>query len=394
MPSLVQQTLVHQIIDSKRTDSAVILLVNVNLLESKHTTMPTLSGNSIKFLVGSLVGAVLMMLSDMNDMLVQMEKESLMSSAEPTMIPITLQNLNTSLYTEGTAAPLVGERNIYLEKMKRDFSMTKSLSQFTSLWRKKDYLSDNFDRQRRFDTDPGEYGAAVVSDEFAFLHIWANADRTVMKAIESNLKEEQRRKDVWEIKKRKWFALVQDPVQHFLAGWAMAELKILEEVRARGHHDLASKIMASWEAPDKTYDDRVAEFLDRVIKYSSNAATAEISPLMHALPQTNFLLDDVGMIDPNLVVIGDVSEWDALLELAGYPGDISKVEVDPPSTVESKYFPSEPNRLSRGTLLRLCDFLAMDYYLLSYDAPSSCLKRDGPLDFSRRRILLQEQEDD
>ncbi len=355
--------------------------------------MPALTTNTIKFVVGSLVGAVFMMLSDMNEIFVSIEKESQLSLTEPTFVPTKSRGPRDYLQTSEIASPVFVERNPYLEEMEQDFSMMKSFSQFSSVWRKKDSLHEIFDRQLRYDIDPGEYGAAIVSDNFAFLHIWANADGTAMKAIEGYLKEVQRRKDSSEINVRKWIVLVQDPLQHFLEGWALAEMKILEEVKERGHDDLASKVIASWETPDKTYDDRVSEFLDRVIKYSTSAATAAISPLMHALPQTNFMLDGVGKIHSNIVVVGDVSDWESMLEAVGYPGDISRVEVEPASTIKSKYFPSLPNRLSRVTLLRLCDFLALDYYLLSYDAPSSCLNKKGPLHFSHRRLIRIQHQD-
>lgn len=351
-----------------------------------------ISSNTIKFLVGSLVGAVIMMLVDMNEMFVQLEKQSPSSSRAITFVPnpSTLRhNSNQFLRAPERLAQetSLGAVNPHVELMKQNPRLSRSALQCGSVWRKKDALPLLFDRDVRFDTDQGEYGGVILSDEWAFLHVWVNGDRTVIKVAEDQLEETQHRKDFTEVRNRKWMALVQDPIQHFLEGWALTELKLVQEFQDRDHGDLASRIVASWEASDMSYDDRVSEFLDRVKKYSTKAATATLSPMMHALPQTNFLLDDVGQIHPNIEMIGDVSEWKAMMELAGFQKNADLTHLDQTPTLQSKYFPSEVNRLSRDTIIKLCDFLAMDYYLLSYDAPTACLKKNGPLDFPHRRLI-------
>lgn len=351
--------------------------------------MPYISSNTIKFLVGSLVGAVMMMLVDMNELFLKLEQQQ--TSTGITFAPTASSFHQNHHLLRTTERPSEDEptvsRNPYVTQMKQDPRLSKSALQWASVWKKKDALTALFDRERRFDTDPGDYGAVVLSNEWAFLHVWANGDRTVIKVAEDQKEEFQHRKDFSDVKNRKWMVLVQDPIQHFLEGWALAELKMVEEVQERDHDDLASKIMASWESPDKSYDDRVSEFLARVRHYSTKSATAEISPLMHALPQTNFLLDGFGSIHPNIAMIGDITEWKAMMELSNFPGNVDKTDLDPTPTIQAKYFPSQIEGLSKETIINLCDFLAMDYYLLSYDAPLACLKKYGPLDFPHRRLV-------
>jgi hypothetical protein len=350
------------------------------------------SSNTIKFLVGLLVGAALMMLKDMNDIFVELEQQSPSSSTgitfDPT--PLSLKDLNSRLRAmERSSEQIALSKNPYVKQMQKDPRLHQSALQCSSVWRKMDALPSFFNREHRFDTSVDDYGAIVLSDEMAYLHIWANGNRTVIKVAEDQSQETQRRKDFSEIKNRKWMALVRDPIQHFMEGWALAELKLVQEAREKDHDDLASLIMASWETSDKSYDDRVSEFLDRVKEYSVQTITANISPLMHALPQTNFLMDDVGSLHPNIAMIGEVNEWKPMMELAGFRGDAYETVLDPLPTIRAKYFPSEVNRLSKNTLVKLCDFLALDYYLLSYDAPMACLKKDGPLDFPKRRRQQQ-----
>ena len=349
--------------------------------------------NTLKFLLGSLAGAVLMMLWDMNSMFVQLELQSPSSLRRVTFSPSTSSLKHHSFRLRITASSskeaTFESVNPFVEKMENNSLLSQSALQCASVWRKKDALPTLFDRERRFDTAPGDFAATVLSDKWAFLHVWANGHKTVIKVAEDQLKETQRRKDFAEIKNRKWMALVQEPIKHFLEGWAMAELKMVEEVKGRGHDDLASKIIASWEAPDTTYDDRVSEFLDRVLAYSTKQTTAQMSPLMHALPQTNFLMDGLGFLHPNLAIIGELNEWKGMMELVGFQGNPDKTMLDATPILRAKYFPSRMEGLSRNTIIRLCDFLAMDYYLLSYDAPLVCLQKLGPLDFPHRRRLQQ-----
>lgn len=339
-----------------------------------------MSGNKTKFLLGTLVGAVLMMMSDLNDMFQELQQQQ---SPQDTF---TTPNVRRN---EMETEPEV-RVNRYLEKMNNDPRLYRSAIQLSSFLRKKDALSKVFYRQERFDVDPGEYAATTVSELWAYLHVWANGgDRTVIRVVEDQLNEFQQRKDVSEIRNRRWMALVRDPIQHFLEGWAIAEIKVIKEIMAKGHDDLASKIKAEWESTGMTYDQRVNDFLERVKKYSRNSATAGISPLMHGLPQSNFLMNDAGTVHSNLLAIGDANEWEAMMEMAGFKGDVRETDLDAESTLRAKYFPTKLKGLSRQTILNLCDFLAIDYYLFRYDAPSSCLKKYGPLDFEHRFQKLQ-----
>lgn len=338
----------------------------------KRSSPGLLNANAIKFLIGTLTGAAMMTLVDMNDM---------------------FQGLTTDFSSNNLRSQSLALQDQYYLKMSEDPRLAKSELQQASFVKARNYVSALFDRPLRFDTDQGDYAVTAISEQWAFLHVWVNGDRTVIKVAEDQLNESQHRRDHSHIRKRKWMALVQDPLQHFLEGWAITEMKLVENAKEDGHEDLAQKIIESWENEHLTYDQRVAQFLERVQRFSLRKATAEISPLMHALPQSNFFLNDVGMVDSQLVVIGDMSEWQAMMELAGFTGNPEDTDIDLPSTLQTKYFPADPSLLSDETLLKLCGFLAMDYFLLRYEPPSVCMKKNGPLDFNQRLSALQEGAD-
>lgn len=352
------------------------------------------SGSKIKFLVGALVGVVLMSLLDLNEMFLRLEDHQQFPPPSAFAAPVVVRQETPQSKAPDepvAAASEAAAENPFLGMMKQNPLLYKSGIQLSSFWSKKDSLGLLFERSYRFDVDPGEYGATVVSDQWAFLHIWANGgDRTVIQVAADQLNEVQQPKDFSAIQNRRWMALVRDPIQHFLEGWAMAEIKVMEEFVNKGHNDMASFIKAEWESPEKTFDERVSSFLDRVQAFSRRSATIYQNPLMHALPQSNFLMNDVGAIHSNLAFIADASEWEAVMEFVGFQGDIQKTGLDRESTLRMKYFPTEVTRLSRSTLVKLCEFLAVDYYLFRYDAPSACLNKDGPLDFPHRLRKLQE----
>lgn len=279
------------------------------------------------------------------------------------------------------------ESNPYCEQLAGDVHLHRSSHLCKYVWEKKNFLPFYFPRAERFDTNQGDYSAVLLSNSFAFFHIWVNGDRTLIPTVEAHLGVEDAQVGrTTEVQSRKWVALVRNPMEHFLQGWALAEIKVVQDARERGHEDLANKILAKWE--ERTLEERLIVFLDQLETYAKSSSTAMLSPLMHALPQTNFLMDDTGALHPNLALIADVDDWATVLKFSDFPGPIDENRKEQLSDLQLKYFATEFYKFSKPTLLRVCEFLAIDYFLLPYEAPSTCLKRRGPLDFEYRRQEL------
>eukprot|EP00934_Nitzschia_sp_Nitz4_P003803 Nitzschia sp. Nitz4//scaffold22_size323478//35548//36615//NITZ4_000499-RA/size323478-processed-gene-0.441-mRNA-1//-1//CDS//3329542911//3793//frame0 len=330
-----------------------------------------------QFLVGICLGAVLMILLTANQLMLLTSRETiqLRSSVGRDVV----RPPEVALPSKEEAMAL--NDPFYLQ-MKGDPRFEQSIKVQQNFVAKKLRIAEVADRTMRFNTNQGEEATTILSDNFAYLQIWGNGKGTVVKALkEQHGRTELGRKDP-ESRKRKWMALVQDPIIHFLHGFAKYELNLLETNPA-----MESTLIKSWEDTTLSYDKRVLQFLKRVKTFTMIAPTAENSPFMHALPQSNYILKYDGSVHPNVALVGHTSEWQAMMEVAGFQGTPDDTIPDKPSMLHLKYFPADPSMLSDKTLVRLCEFLALDYYWFGLDAPAACQEPGGPLDPTRFQQL-------
>jgi hypothetical protein len=195
--------------------------------------------------------------------------------------------------------------------------------------------------QRQLWQTDGKHGrlhAFLLTDNYAFRHIFKCGGTTI---------ENQGTRHVpsWRIGDRNIMAVVRDPIDHFLSGWA--------ECAKRGH------VVGS----NQTYDEWIHDWLDSVRQKASSCAP-------HSFPQANFILS-TNLTKLNL--LGDLQELPQLVELVGFPFDetkeLGRVAAD---DAEKVRFPKRKDLLSNATLVALCQFLAMDYYLFDFDVPDAC----------------------
>jgi hypothetical protein len=95
---------------------------------------------------------------------------------------------------------------------------------------------------------------------------------------------------------------------------------------------------------------------------------------MHSFPQVNYMLNRRGDISPQLRIIGDLNELPAVMKIVGFPYQ-EAVQTGRKATADeylSTYYPRRVDLLSKTTIRNLCDFLAIDYYLLAYPLPAPC----------------------
>ncbi len=227
-----------------------------------------------------------------------------------------------------------------------------------------------FDESDRYQPIVKKYAAVKLSNDFAFLHIWKCGGTTV----EYLTDETQLPLGHQEIQKRKWLALLRDPIDRFLSAWAECGVRLYErEINFKGHERYSS---LNWLEED--YDFRVRAFLREIRDY----LPPERSCHTHAFPQTNFMLNSTGHIDDHIRFVGDLTEMRIALQIAGLRlGQSDLVRRDAgDDLVKSYYFQARRELLSRDTILELCEFYAIDYFLFDFDPPAICMEPDGPLE--------------
>lgn len=265
-----------------------------------------------------------------------------------------------------------------LQRMNQSQDLPLSIRQQISFQGKRHELSRIFPFPRRRSVNAADWAANVVNEQYVFLHIYKNGGTTV--AAQTRHGHVPLRKVVKSGNYR-WFAVVRDPLEHFLSGWSECGHRQRKGRRKKaglppdGPMDWNETIRAPSLLLD--YDTRIAQWLDEVETKSKSAWTCA----MHGFPQVNYMLTKfTGEIFSQLEFIGDLQELPAILEvMVGFPynATIATGRNASSDAFLRHYYPRRIDWLGNTTLRRLCDFLAIDYYLLDYPLPDAC--RDMPV---------------
>lgn len=88
-----------------------------------------------------------------------------------------------------------------------------------------------------------------------------------------------------------------------------------------------------------------------------------------------------GQIDQHVTIVGDLYEMKDVLKIAGFQNYTDKIKGRDSSAnkVKSEYFPARRDLLHNQTILELCEFLVLDYYLFDFEPPEICVQEGGPL---------------
>jgi len=227
-----------------------------------------------------------------------------------------------------------------------------------------------FPREARYTMDLGEFAAIDVTDKFAYLHIWKSGGSTVL--IQTDYYEPQKSLLHPAVKDKDFFTFVRDPIDHFLSGWAEAAVRQFETDKNQ-NESLELQVL------DKaSYDKTIKAFVKEMNSLTYGVSKIEMIDQSHAFPQANFMVDDNGEIDPRIKVVGDMHEMLKVLEVIGF-NDTNKHEEKGRDAsmdeMKQKYFPARKDWLSDETLIEICDFVAVDYYLFDFVSPEACLLR-------------------
>jgi len=170
---------------------------------------------------------------------------------------------------------------------------------------------------------------------------------------------------------------VRDPISHFLSGWSECG-KRLPDIMLQG-------------IANQTYDERVSDWLSIVQELQRGEYRIEgkgSNCPVHSYPQSNFLLQKKRKkyeIYSQLQILGDTREIPGMFSLAGmeYNTSLSSMNVASGDKIKSTHFPKMVDELSDETVSKLCQFLALDYYLFDFDPPVVCRSLAFWTDYSK-----------
>lgn len=238
--------------------------------------------------------------------------------------------------------------------------LDRSAAQQLKFLAKKDAMMHLFSKEDRFHTQFDKYGGIVLSPRFAFLHIFKCGGTT----LESMGAKSMRLPVLEEVETIKlWVTVVRDPIDHFLSGWG--------ECGDRGQIDNPVPL-------NKPYDVRIRAWLEEV----RSKRTATLTCSMHSNPQVSYMVNREGEFHPKLAAVGDLSEFKDFSIHIGHFDKWQDGVIGRDSTtneVKKNDYPKHRELLSDTTLLELCEFLKLDYYLLDFEPPAICTKEGGPL---------------
>lgn len=260
--------------------------------------------------------------------------------------------------------------NPYFDQMAA-MNTTRSMDHHKKFMARKDDVAINFESKVRFQSKLDDFAAIVVSETFAFLHIWKCGGTTIAAMMD----DRQVRLSDSAVQSREWIAFVRDPIDRFLSAWAECGFRQFEgtiEFEGLEHHSVLRWI-------DGEYDFRLRAFLNEVKDFTFPKPW--MSCHTHAHPQANAMTDESGKIDSHMSIVGDLSELKQVIQIADFFNYNEQVKGRDASSnqIKAQHFPSRRDLIKDQTLLELCDFYAMDYFLFDFEPPTVCVQAGGPL---------------
>ena len=278
---------------------------------------------------------------------------------------------NKKLVSESPAS------SFYLEQMiKKNLTMSvKQQRKFFNVQHKiLDWVRSNKDRKHLLYPLPqrfNRYFGFILNNDFAYVHIFKNGGSSVEAQTKTSHVTPARSGN------RTLIATVRDPISHFLSGWSECG-KRLPDMMLQG-------------IANQTYDERVSDWLSIVQELQRGEYRIEgkgSNCPVHSYPQSNFLLQKKGNIYEiysQLRILGDTREIPGMFSLAGmeYNTSLSSMNVASGDKIKSTHFPKMVDELSDETVSKLCQFLALDYYLFDFDPPVVCRSLAFWTDYSK-----------
>eukprot|EP00934_Nitzschia_sp_Nitz4_P001593 Nitzschia sp. Nitz4//scaffold69_size99277//59926//60690//NITZ4_004636-RA/size99277-processed-gene-0.82-mRNA-1//-1//CDS//3329556724//1593//frame0 len=244
----------------------------------------------------------------------------------------------------------------------KGLNLTVSSAHQEKFMKHRDRISDHFRLEQLYQPITSQYGAIVISDDLAFIHIWKCGGTTIVDLTPPEIDQQSIRDP--EIQTRQWFGFVRDPIERFLSAWAECGMRY-----NRGETNFTFESTLAWY--DHHYDARIQAWLNEVKQQIAPAQFCHT----HAFPQANFLLDRHGEIDQRVIFVGDLSEMEDILQMIGIKSGTGTVEIGRESNrdpIKTALFPSRKGLISAESRQALCEFYAIDYFLFDFVIPDGC----------------------
>ena len=249
---------------------------------------------------------------------------------------------------------------LYYETIKhlRRYNLNRSAGHTEKLW-KNEYALRSLEKRFLYRARTSSSGGIRIhGSRWNYLHIWKSGGTTVSAMTKSH-----------KVKKKfllegdsKLFTFVRDPIDHFLSGYA--------ECKAR------------WKSEKKADDEDVLKYLASAQRNADGSkGKTKMTCVTHSFPQANFLLERKGepSIEKKLELVAELEEMPKVFPFLNLTYDDNLVRRNATTDAEKQNFIIHSNDLKNETLQKLCEFVALDYYLFDYDLPETC-KYDIPYD--------------
>mmetsp|Transcript_37269 Transcript_37269/g.90474 ORF Transcript_37269/g.90474 Transcript_37269/m.90474 type:complete len:315 (-) Transcript_37269:209-1153(-) len=248
----------------------------------------------------------------------------------------------------------------YYETIKqlRRYNLSRSAGHMEKLWKNEHTLRSiekRFLYRARTSTSGGN---RIGGTKWNYLHIWKSGGTTVSAMTKST-----------KVKKKfllegdsKLFTFVRDPIDHFLSGYAECKLR--------------------WKSQKKADDEEVLKYLASAQRNANETkGKAKLACVTHSFPQANFLLERKGepLIEKKLELVAELKEMPQAFPFMNLTYDPNLVKRNANADTKKQNFIIHSSDLKNETLQKLCEFVALDYYLFDYDLPETC-KYDIPYD--------------